>query len=318
MSWLATFGESMGLCLSRSSGQLRAGSQLQLSFGGAESNVAIGLRRLAVTVDWFGRVGEDRIGQMIVGALRGEGVDVSAATVDAQRPTGLMMRWSVRSNRTTVLYYRQQSAAAAITPEDLDMSRIAAASVLLVTGITPALSLSARRAVFAAVEVARSARTIVCLDVNFRSSIWSASDARPVLRDLVRHSDIVLVGERERHLLSDEVTLANVAKDVAALGPGTVIIKRGPEGTVAVLDDVLSETKGRPVVVVDPVGAGDGFAAGFLSALHDGMIGVDAIERGLVVAAAVVRTEGDWEGLPDKRELADEATTDWKLPAIER
>lgn len=318
MSWLATFGESMGLCIARSTGQLQVGSQLQLSFGGAESNVAIGLRRLGIAADWFGRVGEDRIGQMIIGGLRGEGVDVSRATVDTQRPTGLMMKWSVRSNRTTVLYYRQQSAAAAMTPDDLDMTRIQSASVLLVTGITAALSVSARKAVFAALEVARAAGTTVCFDVNFRSSIWSASNARPVLLDLVRQSDIVLLGARELHLLSDEATLANAAKGLAALGPRTVIIKRGPDGVVAVLDDVLHETKGRPATVVDPVGAGDGFAAGFLSALHDRMADDDAIQRGLVVAATVVRTQGDWEGLPDSRELAEEAATDWELPAIER
>lgn len=319
MTWLATFGETMGLCSGRGSGALRVGTPLTFSFGGAESNVAVGLSRLGVPTSWFGRVGDDDIGHLIFKSLRGEQVDISHATIDSDRPTGLMVKWSPRHNRTSVLYYRKHAAASALSPDHIPMRLVVDASVLLVTGITPALSPSAREAVFAAVEEARANGTLVCFDPNFRGQLWTAAQARPVLLDLVRRADMVLLGAREARVLCREQTsMVDAVKSLADLGPRRVVAKLGPAGALAWTADGFHEVSGRPVRVVDPVGAGDGFAAGFLSGIHDALPDVEAIDRGLQVAAAVVSDHGDWEGLPDLRQLADELAGDAEMSHVER
>lgn len=304
MSWLVTFGETMGLCTSRAHGRIRLGSELELSFGGAESNVAIGLSRLGVSAAWSGRVGNDQIGRMVINGLRGEGVDVSGVTVDDERPTGLMVKSSLWHGNTSVTYYRRGSAASALRPRFIRPETLAGACVLHVTGITPALGDGPRAAVLTAMADARNAGLQVCVDLNYRSRLWSKEQAVPVLRELLGLADIALVGQHELRLLGGSRQPEELVRELVGLGPRQVIAKLGAAGAVACVDGEVYTVPGRPVTVVDPVGAGDGFAAGFLSGVHDGMDPLDCVERGLAVAAVVVASNGDWEGLPYREDLA--------------
>ena len=103
---------------------LEYSSELHSLFGGAESNVAIGISRLGGKVGWFGRLGKDPLGRMIFKKLRGEGVDVSRAELTAEAPTGLMMR-EVLMGKTSVYYYRKNSAASQMSVKHLDEAYIA-------------------------------------------------------------------------------------------------------------------------------------------------------------------------------------------------
>lgn len=295
---VVTFGESMALMTPLYGTGLEAAGTFVKSFGGAETNVAIGLARLGHRAGWFGILGDDPLGKYILKSVRGEGVDVSRARLSGQAPTGLMLR-EERYGKTSVYYYRSTSAARLIRPEDLDEDYIAGAKILHVTGITPALSDSCRETVFAAVEIARRYQVKVCFDPNLRLKLWPVEQARKVLWRLAEMADYFLPGMEElSHLFpgEDEAALFNRLHEL----PGVSVVKGS--GTTFVLENgTVREVEWFPVErVVDPIGAGDGFCAGFLSGMLRGWNLAEAARLGNLVGSIVVQHPGDWEALPDK------------------
>lgn len=319
-SGVVTVGETMALLTTPAGRQLRGGASLPVGIGGAESNVAIGLARLGQPVTWVSRVGDDAFGSLVVREIRGEGVDV-VARVDADAPTGLMVKELRHGRPWRVRYHRAGSAASRLSPADLDPDLIAAARVLHLTGITAALSGTALAAVDRAVDLARRFDTLVSFDVNHRTALWSDDRARPVLADLCARADLVFAGAQEAALVLGESTAGDRSDDpdngddadadadaalahrLVARGPGTVVLKRGARGALAVTDGTVVAAPALPVAVVDPVGAGDAFVAGYLAALLDDRPVADRLRQGNRVAGAVCRVPGDWEGLPDRTDL---------------
>ncbi|TMM37354.1 MAG: sugar kinase [Actinobacteria bacterium] len=302
MSDVVTLGETMALVAAPEIGLLRHATSLRLSCGGAESNVAVGVARLGHRVAWIGRVGADEFGVMVRRMLAAEGVE-ARVRVDPDAPTGLMVKYRRTGTVTQVLYYRKGSAGSRLDRSDIDADLIRSARVLHLTGITPALSQTARDAVGYAVEVAAEAGVTVCLDLNYRSKLWSPEQAGPVLAGLVARADILFATEPEARLVVDGTGPAELGRALAALGPGQVVIKRGALGAVAVVDGEALEVLPYPVTEVDPVGAGDAFAAGYLSTLLDGGGPVKRLDTGALAGAFAVTVPGDWEGLPHPTDL---------------
>jgi 2-dehydro-3-deoxygluconokinase len=296
---VVALGETMILFLAQEVGMLREATTFRRHVAGAESNVAVGLCRLGCTAGFISRVGDDEFGTMIAFRLRGEGVDVSHLIVDPFAPTGVLFRDKREFGAVDVVYYRRGSAASRMTPADLDADYIRQASYLLLSGITPALSESCKETVFAAAEIAQAAGVPVVLDPNLRLKLWSRETARAVLRDLIGHADIVMPGADEAELLTGEADPQRAAKDLLGLGPTLVVVKLGAAGAMAV--DADSTTTAPAVVlprVVDPVGAGDAFAAGFLAARAREASPEVCLRDGHALAAAACRTTG---GRPEPR-----------------
>jgi 2-dehydro-3-deoxygluconokinase len=296
---LVTLGETMAVFAGAGPGPLRVGSALRFTFAGAESTVAIGVARLGHPAVWVGRVGADDHGRIIQGQLRAEGLDPCGVHVDPEAPTALLVRQARTADQTRVSYRRAGSAGSRLSPADLPEQRIASAAVLHVTGITPALSASAAAAVDAAVAMARRAGVTVSFDVNYRSALWDPGTAGPVLRKLAGQADVVFGGP-------DELALITAAgpEELLAHGVSEVVVKDGPRGCWAATADGTWDCPARQVTVVDPVGAGDAFAAGYLSGRLDGLPLDGRLERATVLGAVCVATLGDWEGLPQRDELA--------------
>lgn len=302
---LITIGETMGLLTSTDYGSLRSARSLNLGVAGAESNVAIGVRRLGHPVMWIGRVGDDEIGDLVESTLRGEGLDLKIER-DAARPTGLMLKSRRTTSITRVSYYRSGSAASGLLPGDLPLALIASARILHVTGITPALSDTCRATVLRAMEHARAHGTRVSLDVNYRAAVWSQDAARPVLREMVGLADILFAGHDEVELLLGPVAgqePAGIVADLARLGPEEAVLKRGAAGALACVDGRLIEAAPVPVQAIDPVGAGDAFVAGYLAGVLDGTSAEDRLALASLTGAFAVTVSGDWEGAPTRREL---------------
>ncbi|MBW3602987.1 MAG: sugar kinase [Actinobacteria bacterium] len=288
-------------------GPLRHATTLDVSVGGAESNAAIGLRRLGATAAWTGRVGDDELGRLVLARLRGEGLDVAAATVDPDAPTGLMIKERRTAWSTRVSYYRTASAASRLRPAHLDEALLGGARLVHVTGITPALSASAREATFAGVDVARDAGVPVSVDLNYRAALWPADEAGPVLRDLVARADLVFAGEDEAEMVLDAGDRGHpgrLAAGLARMGPRQAVVKRGPRGAVADVDGRTLHADALEVTAVDPVGAGDAFVAGYLRGALDGEDARGCLRLATLVGAFAVTVRGDWEGLPERQELA--------------
>jgi len=303
---LVTLGETMGLLVATEVGPLHRIPALRLGIAGAESNVAIGIRRLGVAATWVGRLGTDEMGDLIARELRAEDVHVLARRESA--PTGLMLKTKRTSDLVQVTYYRSASAGSRLSPEDVDEDVVAGASVLHVTGITPALGPGPAAAVQAAVESARAHGVIVSVDVNYRTALWTQDVAARTLRDLVRQADVLFAGEDEAMLLAGtegaRTDPVNLARQLAAYGPPQVVIKRGRDGCVALIDEQVYWCAALPVRAVDPVGAGDAFVAGYLADLIAGQPAATRLETANTTGAFAVTVSGDWEGLPRREELA--------------
>lgn len=301
---LVTLGETMGVLAADELGPLHNGHRMVLGIAGAESNVAIGVRRLGHSATWGGRVGADPIGRLVLRELRAEEVDVSHATIDADAPTGFMLKIRRTTATSEVIYSRRGSAGSRLCRADLDTDLIAGARVLHITGITMALSDSARECVLAAVEVARTHDVRVSFDVNHRTALWSDDDARTALLELASHCDFIFASDHEAALLVGARSPADAARALADLGPRHAIVKRGKLGYVACIDGQPHSGAALPVPVADPVGAGDAFVAGYLASWLDGAQPPEALRTANCAGAFVVAVSGDWEGLPTRAELA--------------
>ena len=302
--YLVTLGETMALLTAEQPGPLAHVSAMGLGIGGSESNVAIGVQRLGVNAVWCGRVGADALGQLVMREIRAEGVTVRI-TEDPAAPTGLMLKERRTVATQKVSYYRAGSAGSRISPADLDPQLIAGASILHVSGITPALSGSAAATVRRAMEMARENGVVVSFDLNYRANLWTAAAAGQSYRALIPLADVVFAGDGEAALaVGDADSPAALARRLAALGPAQAVIKLGSEGAVACIDGELFQQDAMPIQPVDTVGAGDAFVAGYLTELMAGSTPAQRLKLAAKVGAFACLAYGDWEGLPRRTELA--------------
>lgn len=301
---LVTLGQTMAVLRSERPGPLARGSAMRLGVAGAESNVAIGVRRLGSPATWIGHVGDDALGRMITRELTAEGVQVHATT-DPARPTALMLSERRTADRTRVSYYRLQAAGAGLSPADVTAEWFGDAGLAHLTGITACLGEGPNAAVQAAVALAASLGLTVSLDLNHRVALATPEQFRAGLLPLVPRADVVFATAEEAALLlgadGDPRRLADGLRD---LGATTVVLKRGREGSMLSSPEGVLCQEAVPVPAVDTVGAGDAFAAGFLSAVLDGADDAERLARAARVAAIAVATHGDWDGLPGRSELA--------------
>ncbi|GAA4238597.1 sugar kinase [Actinomadura meridiana] len=302
---LVTFGETMARLENPVVGPMRHARALDLGVGGAESNVAIGMCRLGGTAAWFGRVGDDEFGRLITTVLAGEGVRLDHTVVDRSAPTALLFKERRSGTLTRVQYYRKGSAGSRLDPSDVPHDLVRSARVLHVTGITAAISATARQALDDAVETARDAGVPVSLDLNYRQALWTPTEAGDCLRKLVKRADLVFATEQEARLVVPDSgdDLAALAASLGALGPRDVLVKRGAAGVVALCEGDLVVQPAHRVPVIDPVGAGDAFAAGYLAEFVRGRPVADRLDTATAAGAYAVTVRGDWEGLPSRADL---------------
>ncbi|WP_062515574.1 sugar kinase [Halobacillus sp. KGW1] len=301
---VVTLGETMVTFTSKSSGLMRYASDFAMKVAGAESNVAIALARLGHDVGFISKVGDDEFGEKVRSFIRGEGVDVNKVTSYGGAPTGIMFKEKLTPNEMRVQYYRKGSAASAMTPDDLDESYIAGARFLHITGITPALSSSCLESVLTAVHYAKRNGVTVVFDPNLRKKLWGEEEARSALLEIASMADIVLPGIDEAEFLFGPSSTEQLADRFQELGASVVIMKLGKRGAYVKDHSFTGYVDGYPIDdVVDPVGAGDAFAAGCLSGLLDGLPVEEACRRGNAAGAMVTLVEGDVEGLPTKERV---------------
>ncbi|MFD5919211.1 sugar kinase [Kitasatospora sp. NPDC058201] len=301
---VVTVGEAMAAL--RATGPIRLAPPMELSVAGAEANVAIGLARLGHHARWVGRVGADPFGALILRTLRAEGVDTThTRTATDGQPTGLLVREDGIGDLATVHYYRERSAGSALSPDDVLPALHPGVRVLHLTGITPALGPTAARTVQAAAARARELGITVSLDVNHRARLWTQHQARRTLLPLARTADILIASADELHLVADDPTRDEADTVTALLDRGTreVVITRGAAGADVTTPDTAAHAPARRVPVVDVIGAGDAFVAGYLSALLDNLTTEQRLHRATDTAAFAVATRGDWEGLPTRTDL---------------
>ncbi|MFC4492829.1 sugar kinase [Streptomyces ovatisporus] len=311
-------GESMVTFLPSQPGRLADVPSFDRAIGGAESNVACALAGSGCTVRWVSRVGADGFGDHLVETIAAHGVDVGLVGRDQVRPTGIYFRTEGERPTTMdapqggvaeVVYYRSGSAASAMSPRTVDVGALDDTRVLHLSGITAALSGDCLE-LMRVLTAPRAGRPLVSFDVNYRVGLWERAGRDPaLLLGLARGCDLVFVGEDEA-AAAWGVTGGPAAVRAASPEPGVLIVKQGEKGATAFVrrdgegTDVVVSVPALRVDVVGAVGAGDGFAAGVISATLRGLPVRERLRHGHLTAAAALTVPGDLAE-PPARPLAD-------------
>lgn len=295
---MLTVGEALVVLGPTSGGPLRSADNLTVGEAGAELNVAVSLARLGVPTRYATRVGDDAFGLRIRDRLAAEGVDARAVVVDPTRPTGCYFK-DPQPDGTRTLYHRRDSAAAAM--DRLPEGALTGVGHVHLTGITAAISAAGRTLLDGLLDTPR--HHTVSFDVNHRPALWSATTAGPVLAALARRADVVFVGLDEAERLWGLTKPA----DVRALlnEPADVVVKDGALPAHCLGRDGTQHTEpASPVEVVEPVGAGDAFAAGYLAARRKDAPLPACLRLGHLMAATALTSARDIGDPPTAATLA--------------
>jgi 2-dehydro-3-deoxygluconokinase len=262
-----TLGETMIRFTPRGFTRLEESSELEVRVGGSESNVAVALSRLGMNVFWASKLPRNPLGQQVTRRLCSFGVDVSGVCWTDEGRMGLyFIEPGAAPRSSTVLYDRSHSSASLMTPEDFDWSALDRARHVHLTGITPALSETARLTTQRCLDEARRRGRTVSFDVNYRARLWPAELAREALLPLIRDVDLLICP------LADALQVFGIDDDPEAVAQGLGDLTRAQHvaltlgGGGALLWDRTAFYRADPfpVQAIDRVGAGDAFDAGLL------------------------------------------------------
>lgn len=304
MSEIILFGEPMAMFVAKSCGPLYEVEEFTRMLAGAEVNVAIGLKRLEHSVAYVTKLGTDPFGTYIENKLKEEGLTVQI-TKDAEHFTGYQLKGKVLEGDPEVFYYRKNSAASCLTPEDIEKVDLEGARVLHITGIPPALSKSCREATYRLIQRARENNMMISFDPNLRPTLWESNQIMiETINDIASKADLVLPGTGEGKILMGSEKPEKIAEFYRKNGAKAVIVKAGGQGAYADCEEGKAFYPGYKVeTVVDTVGAGDGFAVGILSAWLEGKNMAEMVDRGNAIGSIQVSVASDNEGLPTRDEL---------------
>ncbi len=303
---VVSMGESMVAFEAQSFGPLREAEDFKKWVGGAADNFIITLARLGFDCGWFSRLGDDELGRFIHRWIRGEGVDVSRTKIDSTKPTGLFLveRRSPESN-FKCYFYRSNSAATNLGPDDIDEEYVAQAKVVYPEGILLYASESARRAVERLFEVAVKHERIIIFDPNLRLTMMSAEEARNMVIPLMQKATYVLPGADELMKIMDKPDVDSALDKAHSMGIRNIIIKAGAGG--AILAPAGREPQHIPGFTltkpVSPMGAGDCFVGGFTAGLLKGQPLETCVRWGNAVGAFCTMAYGPFHSCPSMTEL---------------
>lgn len=294
-----TIGDAMVAMCPKEKGPILFCNTFERKIGGAELNVAIGCARLGLKSGWISRVGQDDFGKHILKTVRGEGIDTSQIELVEGYQTSVYFREVMANGDSRSFYYREKSPTSTMTAESLDENYFRNSKVLHITGVFPSINDNNKEILLKAVELAKKNNLLISFDPNIRLKMWTKSQAREFINKFLSEVDILLVGDEEISILIDEEDTNEAIKKFHDMGIDKVVVKRGAKGAIGSDGSNIYDVAAiKPKALIDTVGAGDGFAAGFLSAYLKGDSFEESIEFANAVGSLVVGIEGDNEGLP--------------------
>ncbi|MDW8322150.1 MAG: sugar kinase [Armatimonadota bacterium] len=272
---VVTFGETMLRLSPPGYQRIAQAERFEITIAGTESNTAAVLAQLGVSVTWLSRLPDNPLGHLVKQRLGMFGVEV-AVTWDAESRLGLyFVETGVTPRPTRVFYDRKGSAMSRWKPGEWDWRALLAnAQLLHATGITPALSPSCLEATREAIQVAREMNVPVSFDLNYRSLLWSPQQAREVLQPLLSLVQVLIVSPGDaRTVLQIDAEDTEVATQVRDRYGVPVVVTplrdqqsatAGWRRSVVATEAKIWRSDGCPFEVIDPIGSGDAYDAGFL------------------------------------------------------
>lgn len=305
MSKVILVGEPMALFIAETEGPLDKVTKFTRSAAGAEMNVAIGLKRLGNEVCYITKLGKDPFGKYLMEFLHKEGIETDKICLDDHYPTAFQLKGKTSIGDPEVAYYRNGSAASNLRVDDVDEVDMEGFNHFHLTGIFPAISDTSRATLLYLIEKAKNIGLTTSFDPNIRRSLWkNSTDMIATINKIAFRCDTVLPGISEGKLLTGYDKEEDIAKFYLDRGVKNVVIKMGPKGAYVRTQTDERYVQGYTVKkVVDTVGAGDGFAVGYISALLEGKDIRECADRANAIGALQVMHKGDNEGLPNIEQL---------------
>ena len=256
--------------------------------GGSSANMAVGLSRLGVRAGIISCVSDDPIGHYLVEYLQKEGVDTRFVKLKQGYVSSLCLTEISPPDRFPQVFYRERPADTQVEVGEEEKEFIQSTR-LFVTNGTSLCASPARESTYRSLEWAREACGRVVLDVDYRASSWSsAAQAGLYARLALPLVDILIGNTEELCIVAESADLDRAVERLRKRGVGLVVAKLGAAGTRAVSAEESLFLPPYPVEVVSTIGAGDGFASGFLFALLQNMPLATALKYGNAAAAIVV------------------------------
>jgi 2-dehydro-3-deoxygluconokinase len=274
---VVTFGETMIRLAPPNFERLEQASSLKVTVGGSELTVAAGVCRLGLSAAWVSRLADNPLGRMVCNKAREQGLDTSHIVWSDEDRMGLyFVEYGASPRSSKVLYDRANSAISRIKPGEIDwFSLLSGARLFHTSGITPALSDSAALVTEEALNTAKEAGCLVSYDLNYRAKLWSQEKAREVQAPFMKYVDILITTEEDtkRVFGIEREDYKQVAVDLAEKFGfevvtitlrGTPSVWRNTWSAIAYADGTFYDDVTYEIEVVDRVGGGDNYTAGFL------------------------------------------------------
>jgi len=293
---LVTFGEAMVRLTPPAFGRIEQASSFDVHVGGSELNVAVLAARLGLKSRWVSRLPDNALGRMIGARAREQGVDAHVEWTADARAGLYFVELDAGSRARNVLYDRAASAISRVTPGSIDWASVFAGGRWYhVSGITPALSDGAAEVTAESLALAKRAGLTVSYDLNYRSKLWSAKQARAVQEPLLEHVDLLITtAEDARVVFGLSAESHDTLQKRFDLSAVVITLAEGPHAAMALADGKMHTAPRYEVEVVDRIGAGDAFSGGLIVSRLEQRGWDDALRFAAATAALKHRIPGDF------------------------
>jgi len=303
---VVTFGEAMIRLSPPNFLRFEQTQSLDMRVGGAELNTAFGLSRLGHSSAWVSRLTSNPLGKFIQNKAREGGVSTEHIVWTNDDRVGLyFLEFGAAPRASSVIYDRKNAAIASITPGTVPWAKVfAGAKWFHTTGITPGLSASAAEVTKEALAAAKAAGLQTSVDLNYRVKLWTPEQAGKCMSELMAHTDVLITTEEDIERVfgikgksyeeSAELTAKKFnLKTIAITLRENPLVWKNSWTAMAFQNGTILRTKTYEVEIVDRLGAGDSFAAGFI---HGSLTGdlQKAVDFGVATSALKHSIPGDF------------------------
>lgn len=320
MKKIVTFGEVMARLCPPDGTRIGQTDRLQMTFGGAEANVAVSLACMGLPASYVTKLPDNALTQAFCGQMRALNVDVGDIALGGERMGMYFVEKAISIRPASIVYDRKHSSISAIQPGDIDWEKaFEGAGWFHWSGITPALSPEAAAEQERACRIAKEMGLTVSCDINYRPALWTAEEAGKAMAPLMRYVDVLIANESEPDLVLGVAAKPEQIVDGHMTHEGYAEMARGlcsrfgikkcgfairegsEQGRYIWSGLVYSGDTGRwytsekyDLQIVDRIGGGDAFGAGLIAALNLGMDDARAVRYAAAASALKHTFEGDF------------------------
>jgi len=303
---LVAFGEALFRFYPTNFQRLEQANNFNLSIGGSELNIAVGLSRLGKKTSWVSRLPNNVLGRLIRNKAREQGVDTSNIIWCKNDRIGIYyLEFGASPRNSKVIYDRNNSSLSRVKKGEIDWIDILKdARVLKISGITPALSQTAKEVTYEAVEAAKKTNCKVCIDLNYRALLWTQEEAYHCMDPLMYKTDLLITTEEDAYRVfkikgtdyEDVAKTINQKYGIEALAitlRDDITVWKNKWTAIAFYKNKIYKTKEYEIDLVDRVGGGDSFTAGFIYGYLNNNI-QEGLDYGVAFSAIKQTHPGDF------------------------